>query len=116
MQGTPVTLQQLRMYHTPITAQTNAELREAFERLSDTAPQDPMLTVANRPLKAIAVSVLLQTSYHFYQGVPEALGHGAGFLLFSFYYARTNRIGPVILAHLCGDVIPYLQYMSFKGS
>lgn len=51
-----LTLQQLRVYHTPITPETNAELRRAFESLSDTAPLDPVITVAKRQLKAIALS------------------------------------------------------------
>ncbi len=50
------TLEQVRMYLTPITSQTDIELREIFERLSDTAPQKPVLTVENRELKAIALS------------------------------------------------------------
>ncbi len=54
--------------------------------------------------KAIFVSTALQTSYHFYQGVPAALAHGAAFLIFSIYYAKTNRITPIILAHLYSDV------------
>ena len=44
-------------------------------------------------------STLLQTSYHFYQGV---------FLVFSIYYARTNRITTIILAHLYMDVRGHL--------
>ncbi len=54
--------------------------------------------------KAIFVSTALQTSYHFYQGAPAALAHGATFLIFSIYYAKTNRITPIILAHLYTDV------------
>jgi membrane protease YdiL (CAAX protease family) len=60
--------------------------------------------------KAIMVSTLLQTSCHFYQGAPVAIAHGATFLLWSVYYAKTNRIGPVILAHLYADVGGTLWY------
>ena len=62
--------------------------------------------------KAILASTLLQTSYHFYQGAPAAFGHGATFLIFSIFYARTNRIMPIILAHLYTDVIGTLLYWS----
>jgi membrane protease YdiL (CAAX protease family) len=55
-------------------------------------------------MAAILVSTILQTSYHFYQGAPSAIAHGASFLIFSIFYARTNRITPVILAHLYFDV------------
>lgn len=48
---------------------------------------------------AVAISVSLQTSYHFYQGVPMALSHVALFTLFALFYAKTRSILPVALAH-----------------
>ena len=60
--------------------------------------------------KAVIVSTMLQTSYHFYQGAPAAFAHGTTFLLWSIFYAKTNRIAPVILAHLYSDVLGTLHY------
>ena len=60
--------------------------------------------------KAVFVSVALQTSYHLYQGVPAALSHAAEFLIYSIFYAKTNRIAPVLLAHLYLDVGSTLFY------
>ncbi|HTV41725.1 MAG TPA: CPBP family intramembrane glutamic endopeptidase [Candidatus Sulfotelmatobacter sp.] len=60
--------------------------------------------------KAILLSTVLQASYHFYQGGPAVVAHGAGFLIFSIYYAKTNRIAPVILAHLYSDAGSTLDY------
>jgi membrane protease YdiL (CAAX protease family) len=54
-------------------------------------------------LLAVLVSVSLQTSYHLYQGPQAALSHVPTFLVFSWYYVRTRRILPVILAHLLLD-------------
>ncbi len=48
---------------------------------------------------AVTVSVVLQTSYHLYQGVPAALAMASTFLVFSVYYASTKRLLPVMLAH-----------------
>jgi membrane protease YdiL (CAAX protease family) len=48
---------------------------------------------------AIAASVLLQTSYHLYLGLPNALAAGAAFLVSACYYARFRRVTSVILAH-----------------
>lgn len=59
---------------------------------------------------AIVISTVLQTSYHFYQGGAAAIAHGARFLIFSIYYAKTNRIAPVVLAHLYTDVGGTLVY------
>jgi cell division protein ZapE len=49
-------LERVRMYITPITPEVNEELRSIFTRLSDTAPQKPVLKIENRLIKAIAVS------------------------------------------------------------
>jgi membrane protease YdiL (CAAX protease family) len=61
---------------------------------------------------AVAVSVLLQTSYHFYQGVPAALTNMGGFLVFALYFAKTKRAGAAIVAHMFFDVLPTLFYMA----
>lgn len=60
--------------------------------------------------KAIACSVLLQTSYHFYQGVPLAISYAPQFLIWSLYYAKTNRVMPIILAHFYADIGATLWY------
>lgn len=49
------TLEQLRMYLTPITAATRDELQACFDRLLDTSPLKPVLTVENREIKAVAL-------------------------------------------------------------
>lgn len=59
---------------------------------------------------AISSSVILQTLYHLYQGLPMALSAGALFLVFAIYFARTGRIMPVILAHLGFDSIAFAYY------
>ncbi len=50
------TLEAVRVYLSPITESTDAELRGIFERLSDTAAQKPVLTVEHRELHAIALA------------------------------------------------------------
>jgi membrane protease YdiL (CAAX protease family) len=67
--------------------------------------------LTNNATKAIIISTLLQTSYHFYQGGPAAFGHMATFLIFSIFYVKTNRITPIILAHLYYDISGTLWYM-----
>src|SRR5690606_4058100 len=49
-------LEQVRMYLTPITKETRAELQANFDRLADTAPMEPVLTVENRELRPIALA------------------------------------------------------------
>ncbi len=50
------TLEQVRMYLTPLNEQTRQELRGAFDHLADGAPREPVLTVQNRELRAVALS------------------------------------------------------------
>jgi membrane protease YdiL (CAAX protease family) len=52
---------------------------------------------------AIIISVLVQVSYHIYQGLLRCVAVGAMFLVFSIYFSRTRKIGPVILAHFWSD-------------
>ena len=49
-------LEQVRMYLTPLGDQTQSELQSAFDHLSDGAPREPVLTVQNRELRAVALS------------------------------------------------------------
>jgi cell division protein ZapE len=49
-------LEQVRMYLSPITSETNEQLQDDFDRLSDTAPLKPILCVENRELKAVALA------------------------------------------------------------
>ena len=71
--------------------------------------------LTNSALLAVTASNVLQTAYHLYQGLQLALCEGALFLFFSIYYAKTNRIMPVILAHLyidlSGTLIFYLRHL-----
>ncbi|MEW6129008.1 MAG: CPBP family intramembrane glutamic endopeptidase [Acidobacteriota bacterium] len=59
---------------------------------------------------AIASSVILQTSYHLYQGVSSALILFSLFLAFSLYYSKTRNITPIILAHFYFDLMAFLFY------
>lgn len=49
---------------------------------------------------AILLSVLIQASYHLYQGIPNALSAAIMFFMLSIFYARTRRIVPVTRAHI----------------
>jgi hypothetical protein len=62
------------------------------------------------PKLAAVASVILQTSYHLYQGLLSALTLGTSFTLFTVYFVRKRRILPVILAHLYMDVLALLLY------
>ena len=58
---------------------------------------------------AVIVSVVVQLSYHFYQGVVNVLWLMPIFVMFSIYYVRSRRILPIILVHLAMDLAPLLR-------
>jgi membrane protease YdiL (CAAX protease family) len=60
---------------------------------------------------AVLVSVVVQSLYHLYQGVPATIALSAMFLVLSVYYIRYKRIVPVILAHLYFDLFALLVYV-----
>lgn len=57
----------------------------------------------------LAVSVLLQASYHLYQGIPNVIALTACFLVWGIYFNQTRRLGPIILAHLYLDILGLLR-------
>lgn len=61
--------------------------------------------------KAILVSVLVQTSYHLYQGGAGAMSLSMAFLIYSIYYARTSRIQAPLIAHMYQDVYAVVWVM-----
>ena len=67
--------------------------------------------LGNNLVIVIATSVLLQISYHFYQGAWAALSHIGEFLVLSIYFAMTKRIVAPILVHLLFDMLPTLYYL-----
>jgi membrane protease YdiL (CAAX protease family) len=54
---------------------------------------------------AVLASVVIQSSYHLYQGVVPAFLTTSVFTVFSLYYIRTRRITPVIIAHMVFDFV-----------
>ena len=46
------TMEQVKLYHTPLGAQADAEMRDAFERLAETQDEDPVLHIEAREIHA----------------------------------------------------------------
>lgn len=67
--------------------------------------------LGNNLAVVVTVSVLVQISYHFYQGVWAALSHIGEFLVLSIYFAMTKRIIVPILVHMMFDILPTLYYL-----
>ena len=46
------TMEQVKLYHTPLGAQADAEMNEAFTRLAASADEDPLLHIEHREIRA----------------------------------------------------------------
>lgn len=64
-----------------------------------------MFSLTGSKVSAISTCVIFQVLYHLYQGLIPALIIGIVFLIFSVFYIKAGRILPVIVAHLCMDII-----------
>ncbi len=62
----------------------------------------------------IVTSALIRGSYHLYQGFGQALGNVVMGLVFGYWFARTKRVLPLIIAHTILDVITFVGYALLK--
>ena len=60
---------------------------------------------------AIVVSALLRGSYHLYQGFGQALGNVAMGLVFGYWFHRTGRVLPLVVAHTLINVVVFVGYL-----
>lgn len=60
---------------------------------------------------AIAASAVLRGTYHLYQGFSAGLGNIVMGLVFAYFYHRTGKVWPLILAHFLIDAVAYLGYL-----
>ena len=66
-------------------------------------------------LPAVMVtSALIRGSYHLYQGFGGFLGNAVMGLVFGWVYARTRRVGPLVVAHTILDVVAFVGYALLK--
>ncbi|QPK79033.1 CPBP family intramembrane metalloprotease [Corynebacterium lizhenjunii] len=62
------------------------------------------------PAVAVGTSAVLRGTYHLYQGVSAGLGNLAMGVIFAYFYQRTGRIWPLVLAHFLIDAVAFVGY------
>lgn len=65
---------------------------------------------------AIVASAAVRGSYHLYQGFGAGLGNFAMGLLFGYWYHRSKRVLPLIIAHTILDIVAFVGYALFADS
>lgn len=64
----------------------------------------------------IATSALLRGSYHLYQGFGQFLGNAAMGVVFAWWFHRTGRVMPLVIAHTILDVVAFVGYALFADA
>lgn len=62
------------------------------------------------PVAIVATSAILRGSYHLYQGFGAFVGNAVMGVVFALVFARTKRIGPLVVAHSLLDVVAFVGY------
>ncbi|HLR83936.1 MAG TPA: CPBP family intramembrane glutamic endopeptidase [Nocardioidaceae bacterium] len=62
----------------------------------------------------IALSAVIRGSYHLYQGIGPAIGNAVMGVIFGYWYHRTGRVLPLVIAHSMLDIVAFVGYALLK--
>ena len=65
---------------------------------------------------AIAISALLRGSYHLYQGFGGFLGNAVMGVVFAWWFCRTRRLWPLVIAHSLLDITAFVGYAVLRDT
>ena len=68
-----------------------------------------------RRYTALLAAAVLRGSYHLYQGFGGFAGNLVMGLVFGFYWQRTRRLWPLVIAHTILDVVAFIGYTMLRG-
>lgn len=68
-----------------------------------------------RPGRALVASSALRGSYHLYQGFGGFAGNFVMGLIFGYFFQRTKRVIPLIVAHTLIDAVSFVGYAMLHG-
>jgi len=63
---------------------------------------------------AIVASAVLRGTYHLYQGVGAGVGNLIMGLVFGWFFTRTRRVLPLVVAHTILDIVSFVGYALLK--
>ncbi|RNE50009.1 CPBP family intramembrane glutamic endopeptidase [Corynebacterium alimapuense] len=65
---------------------------------------------------ALAASSLLRGSYHLYQGISAGFGNIIMGVVYGWFYWKTGRLWPLVIAHFLIDAIAFVGYTAIGGN
>jgi uncharacterized protein len=64
---------------------------------------------------AIGIAAVLRGSYHLYQGFGAFIGNAVMGVVFGWFFLRTRRVMPLIVAHTILDTVSFVGYTVLAG-
>ena len=64
--------------------------------------------------RALGASAVLRGSYHLYQGLGGFVGNMVMGLIFAWWFQRTRRVLPLVVAHVLLDVFAFVGYLYLR--
>ena len=68
-----------------------------------------------RPWTAILVSAAIRGSYHTYQGLGGFIGNFIMGAIFGYWFTRTKRVLPLVIAHSVIDIVSFVGYAALHS-
>jgi membrane protease YdiL (CAAX protease family) len=65
--------------------------------------------------QAILLSAVIRGSYHTYQGVGGFVGNLVMGAIFGWWFTRTRRVLPLVIAHCVIDIVSFVGYVALHG-
>lgn len=67
------------------------------------------------PSRALVLAAVLRGSYHLYQGFGGFVGNAVMGLIFGWWFQRTKRVWPLVIAHSVIDAVSFIGYIYLHG-
>jgi membrane protease YdiL (CAAX protease family) len=65
--------------------------------------------------RALGATAILRGSYHLYQGYGGFIGNAVMGIVFGWWFQRTRRIWPLVIAHFLIDAASFIGYIYLHG-
>lgn len=65
--------------------------------------------------RALAAGAVLRGSYHLYQGYGGFIGNAIMGVIFGWWFQRTRRVWPLVIAHFVIDAVSFVGYVYLHG-
>ncbi len=65
--------------------------------------------------RALAAGAVIRGSYHLYQGYGGFIGNLVMGVIFGWWFQRTRRVWPLVVAHFVIDAISFIGYLYLKN-